>query len=203
MMYYYNFDNNSLDFLLNYNLSRKELTGDNVRSFDGDIKFDTGSDISIFPARQIGLMNITEEQFATWLQTNENVSSIKAGHIKKKSLFVFSVEGIDKKSVGIKSYAYQVDRLSLTLDNGKLNLGSVPITVTFDERFTQPLFGRDLISLLNTTIDTDKMFLGLELAKWMQAENHRLIDGVYMMNNHYYEANYLLNSLAAEDEWRD
>ena len=67
-----------------------------------------------------------------------------------------------------------------------MELGSVPITVTFDERFIRPLFGNDLMSLLIAKIDSDNMRLELELNKMMREDNHKPIDGLYMMQNEYY-----------------
>ena len=129
--------------------------------------------MTIFPANQIGLGSITEAEFTKWLQTNEKVSSIKAGHINRKSLFAFSCEGVDSLASSIHAYAYQVSNLSLCFTQGTLELGSVPITVTFDERFIRPLFGNDLMSLLIAKIDSDNMRLELELNKMMREDNHK------------------------------
>jgi hypothetical protein len=156
------------------------------------MRFDTGADITIFHATQIGLNDISEKQFTKWIQTNDKVKSIQNGRINTKTLFGFTNTGIDNKAAIIKSYAYQVSHFDLILDNGALHLGSVPITITFDDRFSQPLFGKDLMSLLNAKINSDKHRLEIGLAEWVDSKDNS-IDGIYMMRNGYYEVDNLLH----------
>ena len=193
MSCYHKFKNNYLGFIIKYTLEDANTpTGGPIFS-DDEIKFDTGSDITIFPAELIGLGDISVSDFTSWLQHNDKVNSIKSGHINTRSLFAFSCDGIDSYSNSIYSYAYQVDRFTLNLDDGIVDLGSVPITVTFDKRFIHPLLGKDLLSLLNSKIDTDEMKLELELNQMMKNPTHRAIDGIYMMQNNYYDTNNLLD----------
>lgn len=65
--------------------------------------------------------------------------------------------------------------------------------MTFDKRFLRPLYGRDLMSLLISKIDTDKMCLELELNSMMKEKNRKSIDGLYVLQNGYYKSNFLLN----------
>jgi len=198
-MMYRKFSDKAIDFKLNYVIKDNSNNPTNHTLFSsGSIKFDTGADITIFHASQIGLSHINESSFTKWMQEHEKVNSIKAGHIKKNTLFGFSNNGVDDSAASICSYAYQVSSFDLLLDNGTIHLGSVPITITFDDRFSRPLLGKDLISLLVTKINTDEHRLEIELSKVMTASNRPSIDGVYMMRNNYYNVDNLLYSSALE-----
>ncbi len=60
--------------------------------FSGDLKFDTGADITCISASRLNLHS-TEEEFTKWMQQNENVEIIKNGQIKwkKRSHHLLSV----------------------------------------------------------------------------------------------------------------
>lgn len=189
-----------LDFKLRYQILDNDSTPVEHTLFsNGTIKFDTGADITIFHASQIGLTHITEEEFTRWMQTNEKVSSIKAGKINKRTLFGFSNKGVDDAADTIISYAYQVSDFDLIMDNGTVHLGSVPITVTFDSRFSQPLLGKDLLSLLNSRIDTDNNRLEVDIPKWRK-EMSMPVDGIYMMRHRYYDVDNFIYGAEVNSE---
>ena len=168
----------------------------NVR-FDGKAKIDSGADITVFPASLVlGLRNTNESGFTKWLQQNENVSGIKAGQIHNKCLFAFKNLGIDSSADVIASYAFQVNNFVLHMDNGALCLGKVPITVTFDDRFEKVLIGKDLISLLNISINCDDMRLEIGRTHLLDKviSDNSIIDGVYMQKNGYYKTENLFNA---------
>ncbi|MBR1742370.1 MAG: hypothetical protein IJ733_11010 [Lachnospiraceae bacterium] len=127
-----------------------------------EIKIDTGADLTVFPARDLFPEDITVSKFTDWLQNNDKVIGIKSGHYNKRCLFGFSNKGVNKNADAIMSYAYQVEKFTLVLEDGELELGSVPITISFNEGFQRPLLGKDLLSLINFKIDNDMHFLEFE-----------------------------------------
>ena len=176
------------------------LSNKSVR-FSGVIKFDTGSDLTMFSAYALQLGDIGKEGFTRWLQTHEKVNGMKGGHIYHRCLFGSKCHGIDDFSDGIDAYAYQVSSFALEFDNGILDLGSVPIMVTFDKRFKTPLLGIDLISLLETKIDGGKLLLEVTTTPEFDdiREKGDNIDCVYMQKRGYYSGK-LLNARFLEEE---
>ena len=97
-------------------------------------KYDTGAQFTCLPAKDLGI-DISEEDFTVY---NKNALSIEA-------------IGIDGNS-RIKYYLIQVERFMVA----GIDLGSVPIYITFDLRATKRLLGMDIIRLLNVEINFDK-----------------------------------------------
>ncbi len=150
--------------------------------FSGDLKFDTGADITCISASRLNLHS-TEEEFTKWMQQNENVEIIKNGQIKKNGLIGIKTKGIDKEAEDIKAYAYQLDDFSIESGDGNLSLGSVPIFVTFDTRFQTPLLGRDLLSLLNIEIDNDRNIMNVKSTEKLK---HNIIKPIFFIKSGIY-----------------
>ena len=192
MNYKHRFKYGTIDFIIGFSIQdRITPLGESI-DISGEIKFDTGSDLTIFPASQIGFGSISEIDFIDWLKEHEKVYSIKNGKDDKCSVYCFSCGGVDSSALSIRSYAYQVDNFTLELDNGSLKLKSVPIAISFDKRFIRPLFGKDLISLLCTEIDTNNKELILSLNDLLKAASHKPIDALYMRKNGYYKPDELI-----------
>lgn len=202
MSFWHCFQDKKIDFKLKYVIKDVGKTPINRPLFSsGILKFDTGADITIFHASQVGLTHISESDFTIWLQKNEKVRSLRAGKLYTKTLFGFTNSGVDVIAAPIYSYAYQVTDFDIVLDNGILHLGSVPITVTFDDRFSGPLMGKDLISLINANINNDAHRLELDYTQWKkQQSSNVLIDGIYMMKNKYYDIDNLFNSSSVNNK---
>ncbi len=97
-------------------------------------KYDTGAQFTCLPAKDLGI-DVSEEDFVTY----------------KKGGFVIDGIGIDKDTK-IKYYLIQVERFIVA----GIDIGSVPIYITFDLRATKRLLGMDIIRLLNVEINFDK-----------------------------------------------
>ena len=132
--------------------------------YSGDIKFDTGADITVFSAIDLGI-GCKESDFTDWIQRYGNVKVIKDGHIKNHALVASSTLGIDKSAKSIHSYVIQLDFFKIVYKSLELDLKSIPIFVTFDSRFKDSLLGKDLLSLLNYAVNNDEKYLDVELTK--------------------------------------
>ncbi|MCM1125759.1 MAG: hypothetical protein NC429_04745 [Lachnospiraceae bacterium] len=97
-------------------------------------KYDTGAQFTCLPAKDLGI-DISEEDFISY---NKGGLAVKG-------------TGIDK-STQITYYLIQVDNFIVA----DIELGSVPIYITFDLRATKRLLGMDIIRLLNVEINFDK-----------------------------------------------
>ena len=178
-------------------MSSKSSTPNNNNDpsfFSGDLKFDTGADITCISASRLNLY-ITEEEFTSWIQTHDNLEIIKQGNLKKNGLVVTQSKGIDKEADDIKAYAYQLDDFTLESAEGSISLGSVPVFITFDKRFQTPLLGRDLLSLLNIEIDNDNNMMNISSTE--KLKNNKITpqffinQGIYNNRNMVIEENTL------------
>ncbi len=157
--------------------------------FSGDLKFDTGADITCIGANRLNL-HCTEEHFTTWIQQNDNIEIIKNGKLKKNGLIAVNTRGIDKEAKDIKAYAYQLDEFTIESADGSISLGSVPIFVTFDKRFQTPLLGRDLLSLFNIDINNDDCIMKLEPCR--KSKGSRIVPQYFINNGIYSRKNMVI-----------
>lgn len=141
-------------------------SGEKPRRF----KFDTGAQFTCMNIRDLD-SNISEEAF------------------KQKKYVTHEVDGvgIDESSV-IKYYMVQVEAFTVA----GIDLGSVPICITFDSRAQKRLLGLDIIMLLNTCIDFDKkemqlsktkQFLDFKKRKYRFEPCDRINMGIYSIDN--------------------
>ena len=148
-----------------YGIEKKLLTKRRV------FKYDTGAQITCLRAEELDI-DISEQEFV------DNFNSIRVeGH------------GIDDASKPVVYYMIQVENFVVS----GIDLGSVPIYITFDERVTKSLLGLDLIKLMNTEfnfdtkeitlskrqalIDFHKIKLRLELADMFKMGIYSIDDG--------------------------
>ena len=161
----------------------------------GDLKFDTGADITCISANRLNLYT-TEEEFTSWIQTHNNIEIIKQGNLKRNGIVVTKSKGIDKEAEDIKAYAYQLEDFTIESADGSISLGSVPVFITFDKRFQTPLLGRDLLSLLNIEIDNDSNMMNISSTE--KLKNNKITpqffinQGIYNNRNMVIEENALL-----------
>lgn len=158
--------------------------------YSGNLKLDTGSDITCLNARDLGI-SVSEEEFSRWIQTHDNLEIIKNGQLKKKGLICVNTKGIDKTAADIKAYCYQMQSFTISTYQGSLTIGSVPVFITFDSRFQTPLLGRDILSLLNIEINNDKRILTLNPTK---ALSNNRITPQYFINVGIYDKGKMLIS---------
>lgn len=104
-------------------------------------KLDTGATNTCINAVHLGIC-VSEAEFAKW---NRNDSIITTGIMNNTE---------------VKYYKLQVENFII----GDLDLGSVPIYVTFNKNATKSLLGMDLIRLLNIGLFTDERKLILQKA---------------------------------------
>ena len=124
----------NIPYKKNYSIDTKKKVV--ARNF----KFDTGASITCLPALDLGI-EITEEEF------------------KRRFNFTLEVKctGIDKDSDTVTYYLIQVENFVIY----NIDLGSVPIYITFDSRAPKRLLGMDLIKLLNIDFNMDTGFITL------------------------------------------
>ena len=169
--------------------SRTPNIGNAPMFFSGDLKFDTGADITCIGASRLNL-HCTEEEFTAWIQQNENIEIIKNGKIKKNGFIGAKTKGIDKEAEDIKAYAYQLDSFVIESADGNMSLGSVPVFITFDRRFQTPLLGRDLLSLLNIGIDNDNNIMTIDLSN--KIKNNKISPQFFIQNGIYSKKSMLI-----------
>uniref|UniRef100_UPI004055A63F hypothetical protein n=1 Tax=Acetatifactor sp. TaxID=1872090 RepID=UPI004055A63F len=104
-----------------------------------EFKLDTGATHTSLNARDLGI-DVSEEEFCKWRKTEGVVA-----------------KGIDD-NVEIKFYKLQVENFKID----ELDLGSVPIYITFCENMTKRLLGMNLLRLLNIAISGDKKCIYIE-----------------------------------------
>ena len=69
-------------------------------------------------------------------------------------------KGIDSSTTSIEFYYIQTDHFFLQ----NIDLGSVPIYISFDPRFKKFLLGMDLLKLINYSVDNDKDEMTISLS---------------------------------------
>lgn len=104
-----------------------------------NFKLDTGASITCVFATDIGIY-ITEEEFRK----------------EYPNAIMVQVSGIDTTSK-IYYYSFQVENFVIE----GIDLGSVPIYITFNSKAQKSLFGADLLRLLNINFDFDNKLLTL------------------------------------------
>ena len=125
-----------------YGICNKRVT--KIKKF----KFDTGAQYTCLNAREFSI-NITEEEF-----------------IKTYKGTVMEGTGLDQ-TTHITYYLMQLENFAVE----GMDIGSVPIFITFDSRACKNLLGLDLIRLFNIHIDFDNG--KMELSKTQQFQDFR------------------------------
>ena len=114
-------------------------------------KYDSGSQITCIPASILDL-KMKEEDFIKW--SNDH---------RTEGIPPFSVfcTGIDSLSDGIRFHYIQTNSFHIR----NIDLGSVPIYITFDPRYRKLLLGMDLLRLMNIQQDVDANELRMQIAE--------------------------------------
>ena len=168
--------------------------------YNSDILFDTGADITLFPASKIGLGSISEQDFTHYLQTEPNISTIQKGILKPNTLIATKVTGINSDARSIKAYLFQTDFFSIKTLSSPLNFGSVPIFVTFDPGFVKPILGKDIISLISYSIDNDNLSMDVNFTSKYKTytASHGRIDPLYYSKRGFYDSSFLVHTYTYE-----
>ena len=119
-----------------YGIRKKRVT--KIKKF----KFDTGAQYTCLNAREFSI-NITEEEFR---ETYKGV--------------IMEGTGLDQ-TTHILYYLLQVENFIIE----GIDIGSVPIYITFDKRSYKNLLGLDLIKLFNISIDFDNHQMELSITQ--------------------------------------
>mgnify|MGYP002856265941 CR=1 FL=1 len=113
-------------------------------------KYDPGSQITCIPASVLDV-RMTEDEFVEW-SDNHRTEGIPP--------FSVSCTGIDSSAAGIRFYYIQTEAFYIQ----SMNLGSVPMYITFDPRYRKLLLGLDLLRLLNIQQDIDANEIRMQIA---------------------------------------
>lgn len=135
-------------------------------SKDRMFKLDTGSTHTCMNAADLGIF-ISEDDFNRW----HTVEKITAG-------------GIDD-DIKIAFYKLQVENFKI----GNLDLGSVPIYVTFYEKMTKALLGMNILRLLNISISGDENKVILQKTNKLinYKEKHLRVERPELLESEQYE----------------
>lgn len=109
---------------------------------DRQFKLDTGATHTCLNASDLGII-LDEQEFVDMMHPE-----------------TLQAKGIDDKIV-IKFYKMQVENFIIN----NIDLGSVPVYITFSNRVTKRLLGMNILRLLNIGINCDKSILYLEKTK--------------------------------------
>ena len=169
-----------------------------LQSVKLNVKIDTGADLTLFPANILGIFD--EDDFVEKIKNSNNIFVLdddKTNKLKNKAIYV-DVAGIKKGIPAIRFYALQVTNFIFydTINDSMLEIGSVPIFISFDKSFRSPLFGRDLISLLNINIDNDINTLTIIRSNKYNTYFNAMggVTFQYLRNNGYYKYSSMLFS---------
>lgn len=120
-------------------------------------KLDTGSNLTCLTAEKLGI-TVSEEEFIQWSKQTQNIKVLTSGRIKGGRVIVADTKGIDRGGDYIRFYAIQVDKFIIREDIGNiLDLGSVPIFITFDHRMQSTLLGGDILSILDHSVQYNEV----------------------------------------------
>ena len=113
-------------------------------------KFDPGSQITCIPASVLDV-RMTEDEYIEW-SDKHRTEGIPP--------FSVSCKGIDSKAPEIRFHYIQINAFYIQ----GINLGSVPMYITFDSRYRKLLLGLDLLRLLNIKQDIDANEIRMQVA---------------------------------------
>ena len=99
---------------------------------------------------KIGI-RIDENAFIAWAERNR-IEGIRP--------YSIGCKGVDSSTTSIEFYYIQTDHFFLQ----NIDLGSVPIYISFDPRFKKFLLGMDLLKLINYSVDNDKDEMTISLS---------------------------------------